>query len=621
MATETADKPPSAVAGTGAVAGGDHRFRLGVLTGVAALGLDALASVSYGPEQVVLGLAAAGGAGVAWTLPVTAAIVLLLALLVLAYRQVIVAYPDGGGAYTVARRNLGQRAGLVAAASLIIDYVLNAAVSVAAGVAALTSAVPGLLPWTTELCLGALAVITLVNLRGVVASARAFALPAVVFVVALAAVVVLGLVRGEPVSPLPAPSQAQTTAGVGLLLVVAAFANGCSALTGVEAIANATPAFRSPAPRRAARAEALLGLLLGGLLLGLAVLVERFDVRPVEGRTLLSLLVEGSFGTGFGYVVVQLATVLLLALAANTSFGGLPVLAARLSRDHFLPHAFGLKADRLVHRAGVLVLAALSAVLLVATGGRLDLLVPMFAIGVFVGFALCQAGMVRHWLRTRGRGWRWRLALNATGAVVTAACAAVVTAVKFTDGAWLVAVVLPLLVVLLTRVNLAYQAIGRALGLGQPLERPRRDESVVVVPVAGLSVLTSRCLSTALSLGERVVAVHVVTGDGGPGAAELQRGWEAWHPDVPLTLVERGPGGLGPTIARWVRGRQERHVVVLVGEVRPRRWWHRALHNGQGAAIARSVGRLGVAVCRLQHPLGLPPAPVRPPAARPALRD
>ncbi|MBP2475703.1 amino acid transporter [Crossiella equi] len=582
---------------------GEHRYRLGACTGVAALGLDALASVSYGPQAIVLALAAAGAAGIGWTLPVTAAIVLLLVVLVVAYRQVVHAYPDGGGAYTVARRNLGEGAGLVAAASLIVDYVLNAAVATAAGVAALTSAVPALLPWTTELCLAVLALVTAVNLRGVAASARAFALPTVVFVGTVLLVVVVGLLRGAPLHPLPAPAPVETTATVGVLLLLAAFANGCASLTGIEAIANATPSFRSPRPVRAARAQVLLGAVLGVLLLGLAALVELFDVRPVEGRTVLSLLVEGAFGDGWAYLLVQFTTVVLLALSANTSFGGLPVLAARLSADHYLPHAFGLRADRLVHRIGVLVLAGLAAVLVLGSGGQLDVLVPMFTIGVFVGFALCQAGMVRHWRRLGRRGWP--LAVNLAGAVLSAVAAVVVTVVKFAEGAWLVVLVLPVLVFGLRRVHRAYELLGRQLGLGTLPRLPRPDAALVVVPVAGLSVLTSHCLSTALSLGHRVVAVHVAGGGQPPGyQRQLAADWTSWHPDVPLVLLERARGGLGTSIAAYVRGMPDKQVLVLIGELRPRQAWVRLLLNGQGAGIARAVHRrTGAAVCRLHHRL------------------
>ncbi|HET6501577.1 MAG TPA: APC family permease [Amycolatopsis sp.] len=586
------------------VEGGDDRHRLTAITGTVGLGLDALASVAYGPEAIVLALAAAGTVGLHWTLPVTGVIVLLLVVLVACYRQVIAAYPDGGGAYTVSKEHLGAKAGLVAAASLVVDYVLNVAVSVAAGVAALTSAFPGLLPWTVELCLAALLVVTCVNLRGVVTSARLFILPTAVFVLSLTAVIVTGLVRGAPIHPLPAPSQPVTVGSVGVAMVLAAFANGCAALTGVEAIANATPSFRAPRAARARRAEAALGAVLGLLLIGLAVVIERFNARPVDGRTLLSLVTEGSLGTGAGYVIVQLATVLLLALAANTSFGGLPVLAARLASDGFLPHLFGLRADRLVHRYGVLVLAVLSGGLLVFSGGEVDVLVPMFAVGVFVGFFLCQVGMVRHWRVERGAGWRRRATVNGLGAVLTALAASVITVTKFTHGAWLIVLIVPALVVLFARVRSAYDRIGRQLGVGTLPPAPHELDTLVVVPIVAITRLASELLSTALGMGHRVVAVHVSYPGEFGAVQEMERDWLSWRPDIPLTVLASEHRELGAPLARFVREADAERVIVLIGEVQPARRWERVLKNHRGAVVARRLSRTTDAVvCRLRMPL------------------
>jgi amino acid transporter len=580
----------------------DQKHRLTAITGMAGLGLDAIASVAYGPEAIVLVLAAAGSAGLGWTLPVTLAIVVLLGVLIACYRQVIQAFPDGGGAYTVASRYLGRRAGLVAGASLVVDYVLNVAVSVAAGVAALTSAFPMLLPWTTELCVLVLVLVTGVNLRGIVVGAKAFALPAAVFVASVLVVIVVGLFRPEVTAP---GSQPATVGGVGVLLVLAAFGNGCSALTGVEAIANATPSFRTPRRLRARRAEAGLGLVLGVLLIGLAVLIQRFDVRPVAGRTILSLVTEGSVGDGWLYVVIQLSTVLLLALAANTSFGGLPVLAAKLARDDYLPHVFGLRADRLVHRHGVLVLAVLSGALLIGTGGQVDVLVPLFAIGVFVGFALAQIGMVRHWRAERGRGWLPRAVLNGFGAVLTVAALIDVTASKFLEGAWLIVLVIPVFVVLFSVVKRAYDRIGRDIGVGTLPARPRRTSSVVVVPVVAITKLTAECLSTALSMGDRVVAVHVTFDDELDKAQRFQADWQEWRPEVPLVLLDSKHRVLGPPVARYVRSLTDEHVVVLIGEIEPVALWERMLRNRRGAVVARCVGRhTSAVVCRLRFRLG-----------------
>ncbi|HEY0813158.1 MAG TPA: amino acid permease [Pseudonocardia sp.] len=611
------------------VVAAEDRHRLTASTGFAALGLDALASCAYGPESIVLALAVAGSAGIGFTLPVTLVIVALLGVLVVCYRQVIAAYPDGGGAYTVARDNLGPRAGLVAAASLVVDYVLNVAVSVAAGVAALTSAFPVLLPWTVELCIAVLLAVAAINLRGVVAGGKAFALPALVFVGSLVVLIVVGLVRGAPLHPLPASISVLTPQTVGVLLILAAFANGCAALTGVEAIANATPSFRAPARTRARRAEAALGLVLGSLLVGLALLIERFHAGPVEGRTLLSVLAEGSIGTGWLYVVIQLATVLLLGLAANTSYGGLPVLAARLASDGALPHVFGLRGDRQVYRASIVVLTVLAAALLLAADGEVSVLVPLFAIGVFVGFALCQAGMLRHWWTERSPRWRQRASLNLLGTVLTAAAAVVLVAEKFTAGAWLVVLVVPLLVALFTTVRRAYARIGAVLEIDQCPQRPRTERSVVVVPVVGISRLAEESLSAALSMGDRVVAVHVQLGteaEDRAAVADLQRRWHEWRPDVALVLLlgvdEEGRPSrvLGPAIAGYLRelaAPGTERVLLLIGEVAPIHWWEQVLFNRRGAVVARYAGlHTSAVVCRLRFRLLPRPSSIGATAAR-----
>ncbi|NMH98855.1 APC family permease [Pseudonocardia acidicola] len=616
MAAKVAGRGRAGTAPAEDVRSGEDKHRLTAVTGLAALGLDALASCAYGPEAIVLALSAGGLAAIGYALPVTLVIVGLLAVLVVCYRQVIAAYPDGGGAYTVSRDNLGMRVGLVAAASLIVDYVLNVAVSVAAGVAALTSAFPMLLPWTVELCLLVLLLVAVVNLRGVVAGGRLFAAPAAVFVAALVVVIVVGLLRGAPVEPLPPIDPIVAPETVGVLLLLAAFANGCAALTGVEAIANATPAFRRPRRTRARRAEAGLGVVLGSLLIGLAVLVQHFHAGPVSGRTLLSLLAQGSVGTGWLYLVVQLSTMVLLCLAANTSYGGLPVLAARVAQDNALPHVFGLRGDRQVYRASILVLTVLAAALLVFSAGVVQVLVPLFAIGVFIGFALCQAGMFRHWWTVRGPRWRNRAALNVLGALLTGAAALIVGAEKFHAGAWIIVLVIPLLYTMFLLVRRAYRRIGAVLEVGACPPRPRPAASVVVVPVVSISRLAEESLSTALSMGDRVVAVHVVLGleaDDLAATAELERRWREWAPDVTLVLLSatddagRPSRVVAPAVSAYLRkltasGRER--VILLIGEVTPDHWWQAVLFNRRGGAVARHAGRNSRAVvCRFRFRL------------------
>jgi amino acid transporter len=583
---------------------------LSVTGGLAALSLDALSSVAYGPEAIVLVLAAAGTAGLGFTLPVTLAIVGLLAVLILSYRQVIAAFPDGGGAYAVAKTRLGRRASLVAAASLVIDYVLNVAVAVAAGVAALTAAFPPLLPYTVELCLAVLVVITVVNLRGVAHSARVFMAPTAVFVASIGVVIVVGLLRHDPaVAPAtPAPAAVET---VGILLLLKAFSNGCAALTGVEAIANAVPSFRTPGVKRAQRTEAALGVVLGVMLIGLAALIGRFHIHPVAGTTVLAQLTQASIGTGAGFYVVQIATTVLLALAANTSFGGLPVLARLLAADHYLPHVFALRADRQVYRYGVGVLAVVSAVLLVLADGAMNTLVPLFAIGVFVGFTIAGVGMVRHWWVTRAPGWRVRIAVNGLGAVLTGAATVITTTAKFTEGAWIIVLALPVFVLGFEQVHRAYQRIGERLGVGQIPAPPHGTRSLVVVPVHGVSSLTREALSAAMSLGDEIIALRVVYPDEPADMAVFRAEWDAWHPDVDLALVDAPHRDLGQAIVDFLRAREgSGRVFVLIAEIEPERLWQRILRNHRGSVIDRAVRRnTNAIICRLRFRLAAVAAP------------
>ena len=591
-----------------------ERHRLTALAGFAALSLDAMASVAYGPEAIVLVLAAAGAHGLGFTLPVTLAIAGLLAVLVASYRQVIAAFPDGGGSYAVAKTHLGARTSLVAAASLVLDYVLNVAVAVTAGVAALTSAFPGLYDDRLWLCLAVLVLVTAVNLRGIVESARAFIVPTVVFVGSILVLIAVGLFRSAPVSTATADGHASALAdnatSVGTLLLLKAFASGCSALTGVEAIANAVPSFRAPRVKRAQRAEVALGAVLGVMLIGLSVLISRFHLQPVQGVTVLAQLADASLGHNWAFYVIQFATMILLALSANTSFGGLPVLLKLLARDNYLPHVFALKADRQVHRHGVLALAAVSAALLVFSGGDTNTLVPLFAIGVFVGFTVAQVGMVRHWRGERGSGWRGKALLNGFGALLTGIAAVVVTATKFEEGAWLIVITLPLLVAAFETVHRTYEHIGERLGLGRIPEPPHRDRSVVIVPVSSLSRLTSEALTAAASLGDEVRAVTVCYPDPEDRAHlhALERAWAQWDPGVPLVQLPCERRTLGRPIAAYVREvsatEPDTRVTVLIAEVEPVRLWQRLLQNQRGAVVAHAVRRdTDAVICRLRFRL------------------
>jgi amino acid transporter len=604
---------PQLSSGTPDTEDAEDRHRLTALSGLAALSLDALSSVAYGPEAIIIVLGAAGAAGLGYTLPVTGAIVLLLAVLVISYRQVIAAFPGGGGAYAVAKAHLGTKASLLAAASLVVDYLLNAAVGVSAGVEALTSAYPSLYPDRTWICLLVLAMITGANLWGVAESARLFIPPTVIFIVAIFAVILVGLARSHPVVPVTT-KEPSTLVSVGLLLLLRSFASGCSALTGVEAIANAVPEFRKVRYRRAQHTEVGLGVILGLMLIGIALVIQKFHVHaaPAGHPTVLAELTAAAFGHNFVYYAVQILTMVLLALAANTSFGGLPVLASLLATDNFLPHLFFLKADRQVHRYGVLVLAVAAAGLLVVSKGDTQALVPLFAIGVFVGFTLSQAGMVRHWREQRGDGWVQRAMINGVGAAFTLAALAVELISKFTEGAWLVVLVVPSLVWMFTRVHTTYEQIGAALQIGKTPPAPHRRSSLVVVPVRGMSLLTEEGISAALSLGDEVVAVTVCYLDPDDEAADahFREQWDEWHPNVPLRTLHTAHHSIGPPIVDYLQSLEQtdkyHRLVVLIPEVQASKPWRRLLHNQRGFILDQAIqkGTSDVVVCRFRFRLG-----------------
>jgi amino acid transporter len=601
MTTETTAAPAESAA--------EHE-RLTAVQGLAALSLDALSSVAYGPEAILVVLVAAGAAGLNYTLPITIAICVLLTALVLSYRQVIAAFPNGGGAYAVSKAHLGRNASLVAAASLIVDYVLNAAVGVSAGVEAVTAAYPSLYGARVWLCLAALALITGLNLWGVSESAKVFTVPTVAFIVAMVAVIAGGLFRAHPAVALDT-HLGPSTETVGLLLILKAFASGCSALTGVEAIANAVPQFRKPREHRAQHTEVWLGVILGAMLLGLGAEIRKFHVVPQHATTVLAQLTQASVGHNVLYYAIQLITMVLLVLAANTSFGGLPVLAAILAKDNFLPHTFALRADRQVHRYGVTVLAVLAAALLVAAKGDTQALVPLFAVGVFVGFTLSQLGMVRHWISERTGGFRSRAAINAIGAVLTFATTIIELVSKFTEGAWLIVLIIPATVWLFLAIHRSYDRIGSLLRLGKIPPPPVVTKSLVVVPVNGLSRLTAEGINTALSIGDEVVAVTVCFADPEDAATDVsfRSEWDQWHPDVPLLTLRTPHRSLSKPIVKYLcdieRTDKYHRLVVLIPEVQPSNPGQYILYNQRGVILDRAIrrGTASVVLCRLRYRL------------------
>jgi len=564
----------------------DEGHDLSVIGGLAALSLDALSSVAYGPEAMMVVLVMAGAGGLRFTLPLTLVITGMLVLLVISYSQVIVAHPDGGGAYAVSKANLGRWPALLAAASLVVDYVLTVAVSLAAGAASLGSVFPSLANHLLLVSLAGLALLTVVNMFGITESAKLLLLPASVFIVSVFAVIVIGLVQphlqaviGRNEAPF------KVTEALGVILILKAFAAGCSAVTGIEAIANGVPAFRPPRAQTAQRTEITLGVLLGVMLVGLATLVHIHHVEPRGGVTVLSQLTAGSLGTGVPFYVSNLAITAVLGLAANTSFGGLPVLMSLLAKDHRLPHAFYLRAEKPIYRTGIVVLALAALLLLIASGAQTNNLIPLYAIGVFIGFTLSQIGLVRHWRAERPSHWRLRVGINGPGAVMTAVVVVVLLGTKFLEGAWVVVIAVPLLILLFARTEGYYEAVGRELKLGRTPPLPSKQESIVLVPTSTVNLLTERAVTAAMSLGDTVIAIAVAADE--KEKEQIIRNWSEWKCGPPIEVLVDPHRSLIRTVLKYVESihEQDAVVTVLIPEIVPRKRRHAILHNQRGRLL------------------------------------
>ncbi|MGO9754910.1 MAG: APC family permease [Solirubrobacteraceae bacterium] len=581
--------------------GGEADHGLSLMGGLAALSLDALSSVAYGPEAMITVLILAGTSGLRYAIPLTLVITAMLALLVISYTQVISAYPDGGGAYAVAKHDLGRFWALLAAASLVVDYVLTVAVSLAAGAASLGSVFPSLSHQLLPVCLGGLALLTVVNLFGINESAKLLMVPTIVFVASIFALIIVGPFHPHPVAVIGTPIQRGPPQALTILLILKAFASGCSAVTGVEAIANGVPSFRGPRVRNAQRTEISLGILLGLMLVGLAVLVHHHDVVPRNNVTILAQATAAAFGTGWMFYVSNIAVTVVLAFAANTSFGGLPVLMNLLAKDHRLPHLFYLRAEKPVFRHGIVALALASMLLLIAVDGDTERLIPLFTIGVFVGLTISQVGLVRHWRSLRPPRWRVRASLNGAGASMTAVAVLIFLFTKFLAGAWVVCIAVPLLIWLFSHTEHYYAEVAEELQLGVLPSVPRGRESVVIVPTTTVNLLSERALSAALSLGETVIAV-AVAGDS-EERNQILHDWGRWRCAVPIEVLIDPQRSLVRTVLRYiesVEAERDVTITVLIPEVIPRRRRHEILHNQRGRLLEVVLkSRTGVVVATL----------------------
>ena len=568
-----------------------HHERLSKVTGLAVLSSDALSSVAYATEEIVRVLVLAGAAALSIASPIAFVIGAILALVVFSYRQTIHAYPSGGGAYIVAKENLGEMPSLIAAAALLIDYILTVAVSIAAGVAALTSAFPQWHVNRVELTLGFVLLLMIGNLRGIRESGQIFAVPTYFFIVTTLVLigmgawhVLTGTVHAVPPSAGAVPLMSQPLT---LFLLLTAFSNGCTAMTGVEAVSNGVPAFKPPEAQNAATTMAMMAVLSITMFLGITLLSQSYHVLPTDQETVVSQLARGVFGArGAWYYAVQAATMFILVLAANTAYADFPRLASMLARDRYVPRQFMNQGDRLAFSNGIVGLSVFAGILLVIFGGDTHALIPLYMIGVFVSFTLSQAGMVVRWRRLRGPGWRTNALINGVGALVTGIVLVVVAVTKAHEGAWIILLLIPVNVVFSRLTRRHYAEVGAQLSLAgwQP---SRLRHNTVLVPISGIQRAVVEALDYAKTLSPDARAVYVSLD---PTETErLKRQWEQWGEGVPLVVLESPYRSLMEPLLEYIEQvngeRSDDYVTVVLPEFVPARWWHHLFHNQSALLI------------------------------------
>jgi amino acid transporter len=586
----------------------DRAEKIGAPQGIPIFGLDALSSAAYGPEAAMTLLIPLGMAGVHFVLPITAAILALLTILYFSYRQTIAAYPNGGGSYTVAGENLGPIPGLLAGSALMVDYILEVAVGISAGVGALVSALPKLQPHTLALCLAILAILTLLNLRGARSSGVAFMAPTYLFIVCLLAVIAWGVAKvilsgGHPHPVVAPPQLGHATAVLSLWLLLKAFSSGCTAMTGVEAVSNGVGAFKEPHEKSAQLTLTIIIALLAVLLLGIAFLAPAYHIAATDPtgpgyQSVLSQLIAAVSGRGVFYYVSIASILLVLALSANTGFADFPRLCHNIARDRYLPFAFTLRGRRLVYSGGVYVLAIAAGLLLIVFGGVTDRLIPLFAIGAFLAFTLSQAGMVQHWRRKRGPGWRLSMAVNGIGAFATGITVCVVLVTKFIAGAWITAIVIPLMILVMLAIHRHYLWVGRQIAAKQALNTDKLTPPIVIMPIPGWNRVTAKGLRFALSISPEVYCLHVKNDEVEQPLAPL---WQknviqplqrANMPQPILIQIESPTRLVLAPILDQVRALRQQHphrqLLVLLPELIEARWYYYPLHN-QRATLLKTM--------------------------------
>jgi len=580
--------------------------QIGPVQGIPIFGLDALSSAAYGPEAALSLLIPLGLLGVRYIVPISAAIIALLVIVYFSYRQTIAAYPSGGGSYTVARFNLGSPASLLAAAALLADYILTAAVGISAGVGALISAVPSLLPHTVSLCVGILIVITILNLRGVRDAGAAFAVPTYLFVGTLLITIVAGVLRvllsgGHPTPAVPLPPPLPITAAVSYWLLLKVFASGCTALTGVEAVSNGVKAFREPTVKNAQRTLSVIIFLLAVLLAGISYLVKTYGIAATDPgqpgyQSVLSLLTAAVFGKGLFYYLTIGSILVVLSLSANTAFADFPRLCRAIAQNNYLPHVFGYRGRRLVYTYGIVVLAVLCGGVLILFGGITDRLIPLYAVGAFLAFTLSQAGMVMHWRKNRGPNWLKSALVNGLGALVTGITTGVVLVAKFMEGAWITLLFIPLTIVFFAIVRRHYHSVKVLTSCKVPVDAAGLSQHpIAVIAIDRWSNITRQGIEFAARLSPEVIALHVEPNE---HSELLQDDWQQYV-ERPFRLAGKEPPQLHvlPSPYRFIvipvvqfvldlsKKHPDRSIVVVIPELVEDRWYEYFLHNQRGRLL------------------------------------
>ncbi len=558
--------------------------RLNIPLAMAVLSSDALSSVAYATEEMLLILILAGSAAAHLSLPIGIAISTMILVVILSYHQVVKVYSSGGGAYLVAKENLGVPFGLTAAAGLLIDYVLTVSVSVAAGVASITSAFPKLHSESILIGVGLIIALTILNLRGIKESGKVLFLPVYGFIICFLVMIAVGLWRyfvdGEPAEPvsLSAPIAVQ---GVTLFLIMRAFSSGSVALTGIEAISNAIPNFKAPESSNARKTLLLLGLTGATLFLGVTFLSYKFEIIPREGQTLISQVARAAFGSGFGFYLVNIFTAFILILAANTSYAAFPRLASNLGKDNYMPRQLANLGDRLVYANGIIFLGILASILIITFGGSVHRLIPIYAIGVFICFTLTQAGMVKHWNRVREKGWKIGLAVNGIGSVVTSMVFMIILVTKFTSGGWLIMIAMPILIMIFLSIKGHYAEVSRELSLDAPDESVEPHDHKVIIPVGNVHKAVIPAVRYAKSISKDVTAVYVAADPESAGI--IRQKWERVGSGIPLVIIHSPYRFVVKPLIEYIdaasHSTEDSLVTVVIPEFIPHQWWQHILHN------------------------------------------